>query len=58
MSRRLALAVALCAAALLGVTSPVPAQAPQHGWKAGTVAAGGNPLNDTMKLLAEQLATT
>jgi TRAP-type transport system periplasmic protein len=56
MPRRLALAVALCAAALLGVPSPVPAQAPQYVWKAGTVTAGGNPFNDTMELFAKQLA--
>ena len=56
MHRRLALAMALCSIALLGVVSGAPAQtAPQYVWKAGTVTSGGNPLNDAMEQFAKQL---
>ncbi|MFI5374866.1 MAG: TRAP transporter substrate-binding protein [Candidatus Rokuibacteriota bacterium] len=56
MHRRLALAMALCSIALLGVVSGAPAQtSPQYVWKAGTVTSGGNPLNDAMEQFAKQL---
>ena len=56
MPRRLALALALCSLVVAGAASVAPAQtAPQYVWKAGTVTAGGNPLNDTMEHFAKQL---
>ena len=56
MLRFLTLAVVLCLAAVLSAPTAAPAQAPQYVWKAGTVTAGGNPLNDTMELFATRLA--
>jgi TRAP-type transport system periplasmic protein len=60
MPRRLALVLTLCSiavvGAVVGTASVAPAQtAPQYVWKAGTVTAGGNPLNDTMEHFAKQL---
>jgi TRAP-type transport system periplasmic protein len=57
MHRRLALVTTLCSIAALGAPAVVPAQtAPQYVWKAGTVTAGGNPLNDAMEQFGKQLA--
>jgi tripartite ATP-independent transporter DctP family solute receptor len=57
MHRRLALVMTLYSIAALGAPAVVPAQtAPQYVWKAGTVTAGGNPLNDAMEQFAKQLA--
>jgi TRAP-type transport system periplasmic protein len=57
MHRRLALVMTLGSIATLGAPAVVPAQtAPQYVWKAGTVTAGGNPLNDAMEQFAKQLA--
>ncbi|HEX9478108.1 MAG TPA: TRAP transporter substrate-binding protein [Methylomirabilota bacterium] len=57
MHRRLALGLALSSIAVVGSASVAPAQpAPQYVWKAGTVTAGGNPVNDTMEQFAKQLA--
>ena len=56
MPHRLALALTLCSLVVAGAASVAPAQtAPQYVWKAGTVTAGGNPLNDTMEQFAKQL---
>lgn len=55
MYRRLAFVVALCLAAVLGTSSVASAQS-QMIWKAGTPTGPGNPLNDTMEIMAKQLA--
>ena len=56
MPHRLALALTFCSVVVAGTASVAPAQtAPQYVWKAGTVTAGGNPLNDAMEQFAKQL---
>ncbi len=48
--------IVLCVGAVLGGAPVAFAQAQSTVWKAGTPTGPGNPLNDTMEVLAKQLA--